>query len=48
MERNENELKTSEPTPETPAAAPAAEVEVLEIEDDLDTGMHRVNVCKSF
>lgn len=23
----------------------AAEVEILEIEDDLDTGMHRVNVC---
>lgn len=23
----------------------ASEVEVLEIEDDLDTGMHRVNVC---
>lgn len=22
-------------------------VEVLEIEDDLDTGMHRVNVCPS-
>jgi hypothetical protein len=22
------------------------EVEIIEIEDDLDTGMHRVNVCK--
>lgn len=22
------------------------EIEILEIEDDLDTGMHRVNVCK--
>jgi hypothetical protein len=26
--------------------APASEVEVLEIEDDLDTGMHRINVCQ--
>jgi hypothetical protein len=23
-----------------------SEVEVLEIEDDLDTGMHRINVCQ--
>jgi hypothetical protein len=23
----------------------ADEVDILEIEDDLDTGMHRVNVC---
>lgn len=23
-------------------------IEILEIEDDLDTGMHRVNVCQSF
>ena len=31
---------------EAPTATVAQEVEVLEIEDDLDTGMHRVNVCK--
>lgn len=31
---NEDEHESSE-----------SEVEILDIEDDLDTGMHRVNVC---
>jgi AraC-like DNA-binding protein len=40
MERNEAAPETDVPTTD------AEQVEVLEIEDDLDTGMHRVNVCK--
>ena len=39
MDQNDTELEVDAPT------SLAEEVEVLDIDDDLDTGMHRVNVC---
>lgn len=48
MEQNGTEPKIEETVQVAPANAAPAEVEVLEVEDDLDTGMHRVNVCKAY
>lgn len=46
MDRNEADPKVNEADPKVNVpAAQVDEVDILEIEDDLDTGMHRVNVC---
>lgn len=46
MESQENKSVVAEPREEVQAEEVQA-VEVLDLDDDLDTGMHRVNVCKT-